>query len=101
MPFLGRNCMGREEERKQTHNQIKVGRGEMRLQLIMGLAADVLHESNSLQPVCFHGNRISNYRAQALPPFLSPNKVEADEYELSLAHYQLFLFLFLFFLSSL
>lgn len=33
----------------------------MRLQLIMGLAADALHESNSLQPVCFHGNGISNY----------------------------------------
>lgn len=67
----------------------------MRLQLIMGLAADVLHESNSLQPVCFHGNRISNYRAWAPHPFLSPNKVEADEYELLPTHHQFVLFLLL------
>lgn len=66
--FLDKNCMWRGG-RKQTCNQIEVGRGgEMRLQLIMGLAADVPHESNSLQPVCFRGNRISNYWAWALPP---------------------------------
>lgn len=52
-------------------DRMEVGRaGEMRLQLIVGLAADVPRESNSLQPVCFHGNRIRNYRAWALPlPF--------------------------------
>lgn len=65
--FLSRNCMWREGGRMH-YNQIKVEGEEMRLQLIMGLAADVLHESNSLQPVCFHGNRISNYWALALPP---------------------------------
>lgn len=69
-----KNCLGREE-RTQTHYHIKVGRGgEKRLLLIMGLAADVLHESNSLQPVCFHGNRISNYWAQALPPSFLPTR---------------------------
>lgn len=42
------------------------------MQLIMGLAADAPHESSSLQPVCFHGNRISNYGARA--PLLLPTR---------------------------
>lgn len=51
----------RRREKANSQSNESRERGEMRLQLIMGLAADALHESNSLQPVCFHDNGISNY----------------------------------------
>lgn len=48
----------------------------MRLQLIMSLAADVLHKSSPLHPGCFHGDGASNCGAPALSPAV-PAKVDA------------------------
>lgn len=48
----------------------------MRLQLIMSLAADVLHKSSPLHPGCFHGDGASNCGAPARSP-AAPAKVDA------------------------
>lgn len=47
----------------------------MRLQLIMSLAADVLHKSSPLHPGCFHGDGASNCGAPARSP-AAPAKVD-------------------------
>lgn len=52
-------------------------KGEMRLQLIMSLAADVLHKSSPLHPGCFHGDGASNCGALARSP-AAPAKVDAS-----------------------
>lgn len=60
-----------EKANSQSNKQREQGKergGEMRLQLITSLAADVLHKSSPLHPGCFHGDGTSHCEAPARSP---------------------------------